>query len=460
MVVAGTCPAVGASRGDEPPKIGDGRVNWPENLLSTPEPERALRILCCLPVRGWRRFLNGVGVIKGCQQRESRLHSIEYVLVADYSDREIERDDPRVLECLLGLGASLEWAPSTSKIEACNVVPHTNFDVLVSLSDDMVCVRDSWDEKIAVEMLRRFPNLDGLLVQHDGHRDDICTLPIIGVNLYAKMGHVYHPAYKSLFADDELTGVASAFNRCARVGQHWFRHDHPCFGHPSDPLYVSNDKWFEADKEVFHARKAMGFNLPAVTLSIMVPSLTWRAEKRKRVLDEINRQINALEEPARVEVLVCVDQGEVPIGAKRNRMLDAAMGEYVAFVDDDDMVPEYYVRELLETIERSRPDVVSWWGVITKDGRDPTVFVHSRGRRIGTASSALRVSATNPPNHLNAVRRDLAVKARFPDHQSYSEDWAYAERLGKLLQTEAFIDKCMYMYLWDTTDSACVQRER
>ena len=46
-----------------------------------------------------------------------------------------------------------------------------------------------------------------------------------------------------------------------------------------------------------------------------------------------------------VEVLTELDDGTRSIGEKRNALVESAGGEYVCFVDDDDMVSSDYVGE-------------------------------------------------------------------------------------------------------------------
>ena len=41
----------------------------------------------------------------------------------------------------------------------------------------------------------------------------------------------------------------------------------------------------------------------------------------------------------------------------RNRGIDESKGEYIVFIDSDDMVPDYYVKKILEEIDRT----VMWW---------------------------------------------------------------------------------------------------
>jgi len=64
-----------------------------------------------------------------------------------------------------------------------------------------------------------------------------------------------------------------------------------------------------------------------------------------------------------IELLVLLDNKRRPVGAKRNALLDAARGEYVSFIDDDDMVAPDYVRRIHDALLQAKrsdklPDVV------------------------------------------------------------------------------------------------------
>jgi len=49
------------------------------------------------------------------------------------------------------------------------------------------------------------------------------------------------------------------------------------------------------------------------------------------------------------------------------------------------------------------------------------------------------------PNHLMPVKRELAIKAGYPD-KSFGEDAEYAQRLKPLLHTQRRIYKTLYYY--------------
>ena len=51
------------------------------------------------------------------------------------------------------------------------------------------------------------------------------------------------------------------------------------------------------------------------------------------------------------------------------------------------------------------------------------------------------------PNHLNPIRRELALAVGFRD-QSVAEDACFAVQVFPMLEREAFIDQFMYDYLY------------
>ena len=61
----------------------------------------------------------------------------------------------------------------------------------------------------------------------------------------------------------------------------------------------------------------------------------------------------------------------------------------------------------------------------------------------------IRGEAFNLPNHLNPIRRDLAVKAGFPE-KSFGEDHEFSRRVHPLLKTQADLPVSIYNYLYRT----------
>lgn len=151
--------------------------------------------------------------------------------------------------------------------------------------------------------------------------------------------------------------------------------------------------------------------------------------------------------PGEVEI-ICLSWpfGYKTVGQKRNEMLGMATGDYVCFVDDDDLVPEYYVDELLNAIHEHAPDVVGWWMRRYEDGILKGYHVHSVAvKHYETHSLGGYTEWLRPPTHLNAVKTELARDTAFPNRDK-GEDVDYAMRLRSKLKKECFIDKCMYEY--------------
>ena len=106
-------------------------------------------------------------------------------------------------------------------------------------------------------------------------------------------------------------------------------------------------------------------------LSILICHVPERAEKLERLMDVLRPQLND-----GVEVLIETDAREMTIGAKRNLLLEKAKGQYVCFVDDDDLVPPYYVAKILEAISK-HPDCIGIRGHYIWGERVPALFIHS-----------------------------------------------------------------------------------
>lgn len=183
-----------------------------------------------------------------------------------------------------------------------------------------------------------------------------------------------------------------------------------------------------------------------VKLSILIPTLSNRSDFLNRLMTVLNPQISE-----EVEVITELDSGQISIGEKRNNLLNKSKGEYISFVDDDDLVSHDYVKLILKAI-KNNPDVVGMHLLHYNNNVLGGLTYHSLQysswfEELETTSSLYRYYRN--PNHLNPVKRELAVKVKFPPI-SMGEDRNYSMRLLPLLKTEAYIVEPIYYYLYRT----------
>lgn len=175
-----------------------------------------------------------------------------------------------------------------------------------------------------------------------------------------------------------------------------------------------------------------------VKLSVLIPSLS----SRKESLEQLHACLNP-QKTDQVEFIVVSDSGQMSIGQKRNMLLSQSRGQYVAFVDDDDMVPTDYVARILKALE-SNPDCTSLTGKIVFSDGYSRPFIHSLRYDKWVDDHEGKVYY-RPPNHLNAVRRDLALKVGFPSWNS-GEDRYFSHHIRPLLKHEEWIEGVLYEY--------------
>lgn len=175
-------------------------------------------------------------------------------------------------------------------------------------------------------------------------------------------------------------------------------------------------------------------------LSILIASLVEREHYLKRILSILESQLTP-----DVELVVEIDNREITIGAKRQKLLERAKGDYVCHVDEDDIIPPYYVSEILKVIE-SEPDCVAINGIVTVGGKNPVPFYHSIKYDSWFSKEGIFYRC---PNHINPVKRELALIAGFEDFKS-GTDHGFSMRLRPLLKMETIIENCFYYYLAGT----------
>lgn len=177
--------------------------------------------------------------------------------------------------------------------------------------------------------------------------------------------------------------------------------------------------------------------------------LTCTMPHRKKLLDDLVSVLKyQVDGRSDVEWLIAEDNGEMALGKKRNQLIDSASGEYIVFVDDDDLVSSYYVERLINALN-SAPEVdcASLIGHRSVDGVGAEVFKHSiQYNGWYEKIEDGKIVYYRFPNHWNAVKRVIAKTVRFRDDLSFGEDRDYSYRIRPYLHTEVTIPDVMYFF--------------
>jgi hypothetical protein len=184
--------------------------------------------------------------------------------------------------------------------------------------------------------------------------------------------------------------------------------------------------------------------------TILVPTLGQREELFARLMGVLLPQLDAYPQ---VRLLAWRNNGRPTLGEIRDGLIAAAIAagaEYVSFIDDDDLVPEYYVAEIVNALV-SRPDHVGFKLEYTTNDTGREIVEHSlRYSRWGRTDGVLHRDFT----HLDPIRAVFAREGLFSLCRSgRAEDRVWVKQVRRHLVTESYIDKIMYHYLFrdDTT---------
>ena len=218
------------------------------------------------------------------------------------------------------------------------------------------------------------------------------------------------------------------------------------------------------------------------TLSILIPIVPFHKEMADKLIAKLEAQGHRDE----IEILTTlkphVKDGGPPVGARRNELLYNARGEYIVYFDADDQPSDgsehpAYIPSIFQALEsgpiydtilatpqdkvasftprpgpRIRPDCVGITGQL-RFANDPYLFFyHSMKHSIdwwddkATAPPG-KAQYYRTPNHLNPIKREIALACKFESTSSWSEDHSYGRLVHKLIKTETPIDHPIYYYV-------------
>jgi glycosyltransferase involved in cell wall biosynthesis len=189
-------------------------------------------------------------------------------------------------------------------------------------------------------------------------------------------------------------------------------------------------------------------------LSILTPAIPERLPKLQRLALLLEPQLRQF--PHSVEWLSFVDpRGCRTIGEKRDDLVQLARGQFVAFVDDDDLVQPTYVASLVQALS-----------VVVADNEPVDVITFRQEAIIERHRSEVRFNlragneAFNPGGvtqraawHVCAWRSSLAKRFHF-EASNYGEDWSWARHLNLDARGEIHIPEILHTYIFDSAISA------
>ena len=188
-----------------------------------------------------------------------------------------------------------------------------------------------------------------------------------------------------------------------------------------------------------------------IQLSILIPTIPERKKIFSILWQEIARQVADGEYWHEVEVLFDpTERGVISTGLKRNKLLKAARGEYVWFIDDDDMIEPSAINAVMEGT-KSGADCMAINGTMIYDGERTVPWDIAINNPYCADFSKGYERYLRYPNHITPMKRAIAVQVQFPD-QSNFEDKSFADslRINNLLKTEFKIEQPLYIYRYST----------
>lgn len=168
--------------------------------------------------------------------------------------------------------------------------------------------------------------------------------------------------------------------------------------------------------------------------TIAVLSTAQRKVELTRITAILRHQIGD-----RKDIQLLIADGVGGVGEKRQWCIDHARGEYVNFVDDDDIISHVYVDSIHPLLDGV--DYVGFRMQHYRDGHKSKPTFHSLAYEEWSEDEQ---GFYRDISHLNPMKTTIARQATFSG--DYAEDHDWAEQLRGIPKTQNYIYAPMYFY--------------
>jgi len=325
-----------------------------------------------------------------------------------------------------------------------SILRNSKQDIFLILNEHILPAQYGYDQLIINEIKTHFPNFDGILnLSPKLNEEHINYVPVIGKNYLSLKDATKNlfPNYQNPFyLFKELTLVSRILCKEKII-------DKQILSLQKKLIIKEN----ENDACMFRSRQKKMFDIQENNInknekyiwSILICTLEERKKLKEKLHAKLLYQIIQENLEGKVEILFYSDNRERPTGAKRNALLRQARGKYICFIDDDDDISDTYIQTIYEKLQKN-PDCVELKGIITWFGKNPQLFIHSKKYLQWYKKNEIYYRC---PNHLNPLRRSIAVQVSYPEIKQYEDrKWAFKLLETQLIKAEESVDKPYYFY--------------
>lgn len=182
-------------------------------------------------------------------------------------------------------------------------------------------------------------------------------------------------------------------------------------------------------------------------LSIQIPTIETRLLEFALIYAKLIDQMikNKLED--KVEIIFLRDNKEMSIGEKRGKLYQMANAKFSVQIDDDDNVPDHYIKTIVDTIEKNPDcDFIGYYEKCYIDNQTLRTKHSNQFTDWGDYyGEDCRYGRT--PFHKDPILTEYCIKVGVETIR-FGEDQLFAKKLkaSGLIKNEVFITDEMYLY--------------